>query len=108
MKRRFGANCRPALGSLHYDFASHLRVNRAVVRIRSRLGEGVGEFFVRIQHLGLEHTFGAHRRMWDVVTVGPGNRRSNRHGDRLRPENEIIDFNPRRYRRRLCVRGYAG
>jgi hypothetical protein len=45
--------------SLHYDLAGHFWVNRAVVGIRPRLGKRVGEFFVRIQHLGLEHAVGA-------------------------------------------------
>jgi hypothetical protein len=81
--------------SLHHDLAGHLWVNRAVVGIRSRLGKRVGEFFVRIQHLGLEHTLGADRGMRDVITVGPGNRRSNGYRERLLPKNEIIDFHRR-------------
>ena len=55
MKRRWW-NCYPALGSLHYYLAGHLRVDGAVVWIRSRLGKRVGELFIRIQHLGLEDT----------------------------------------------------
>ena len=38
-------------------------MDRAVVRIRSRLGERVGKFFIRIQHLGLEYALRADRRM---------------------------------------------
>src|ERR1017187_156722 len=55
-EKTFWCNCYPALVSLHYYLAGHLRVDRAVVGIRSRLGKCVGELFIRIQHLGLEHT----------------------------------------------------
>ena len=93
--------------SLHYDLAGHLGVNRAVVGICPRLGERVGEFFIGIQHLGLEHTVGTDRRMRNVITVCPGNRRSNRYRERLRPENEIVDFDRRR-RGGVVIRPDAG
>src|SRR3984893_19279926 len=75
--------------SLHHDLAGHLRVDRAVVGIRSRLGKRVGEFFIRIQHLGLEHTLGADRRMGNVITVCPGNCRSDGYREHLGPKNEV-------------------
>jgi len=62
--------------SLHHDLARHFWVNRAVVGIRSRLGKRVREFLIRIQYLGLEHTLRADRRMGNVITVCPGNCRS--------------------------------
>src|ERR1700730_16402573 len=57
--------------SLHRGSAAHLRVDRAVVGIRSRLGKLVGELFVRIHHAGLEHAVCAHRRLGNVLTVCP-------------------------------------
>ena len=45
--------------------------DRAVVGIRSRLGKLVGELFVRIHHVGLEHAVCAHRRLGNVLTVCP-------------------------------------
>ena len=94
--------------SLHHDLARHLWVDRAVVGIRSRLGKRIGEFFIRIQHLGLEHTLRADRRMRDVITVCPGNRRSNGYRERLRPKNEIIDFHRRDSRGRVVIGPDAG
>src|SRR5580700_4262562 len=82
---------RRKLWSLHYNLAGHLRMDSAVVRICSRLSEGVGEFLIRIQHLGLEQTLCADRRLRNVVTVGPDNCCSDEYRERLRPENEIID-----------------
>jgi hypothetical protein len=68
----FPSQCHPQVRtSLHHDLARHLWVDRAVVGIRSRLGKRIGEFFIRIQHLGLEHTLRADRRMRDVLTVWP-------------------------------------
>jgi len=81
--------------SLHYDLAGHPRVNRAVVGICSCLGKRVGEFVIGIQHFRLEHTIRADRRMRYVITVCPGNSRSNRYRERRRPKNEIIDFHRR-------------
>src|ERR1051326_2416415 len=40
--------------SLHYDFAGHLRMNRAEVGISSPFAEGEGELLVRVEHFGLE------------------------------------------------------
>ena len=76
--------------SLDHDLAGHLGVNRAVVGICPCLRKRIGEFFIRIQHLGLEHALRADRRVRDVVTVCPGNRRSNAYRERLRPKNEIV------------------
>lgn len=75
---------------LHYYLARHLGVDCAVIRIRSRLGKGVREPFVCIEHLGLEHAFCTDRRMGNIIMVGPSNCCSNRYRDRLRPKNEII------------------
>ena len=86
--------------SLHHDLANHFRMDRAVVGIRPRLGKRVRELFVRIDHLGLEHTVCAHRRMRNVITICPGNCRFNGYRDRLRPKNEVIDFH-----RRVCCGG---
>src|SRR6266852_3558353 len=81
--------------SLHHDLAGHLRVDRAEVGIRSRGGKRVGELFVRIPHLGLEHAVCAHHRMGNIITIGPGNCRSDGYRERLWPETEIIDFHLR-------------
>ena len=89
--------------SLHHDLAGHLWVDRAVVGIRSRLGKRVGEFFIRIQHLGLEHTVCADRRMGNVITVCPGNCRSDGYRERLRPKYEIVYFDRRVHRGWLVV-----
>jgi len=78
--------------SLHHDLSGHLRMDRAVVGIRSRLGKRVGEFFIRIQHLGLEHAFRADRRMGNVIIVCPGDCGSDGYRERLRPKYEIVDF----------------
>src|ERR1700739_3767716 len=86
--------------SLHQDLASHFRMARAVVGIRSCLGKRVRELFIRIHDLGPEHAVCAHRRMRNVITVDPGNCRSDGYRDRLRPKNEIIDFH-----RRVCRGG---
>jgi hypothetical protein len=67
-------------------------VDRSVIGIFSRFGKRVGELFVRIQHLGLEHTICADRGMGNVIFVCPGDGRSDGYRDRLRPKNEIIDF----------------
>src|SRR5215469_14420621 len=82
--------------SLHYDLPCHLRVDRAVVGISSRLGKCEGELFVRIPHLGLEHSVGADDRMRYIITVGPSNCSSDRYLEGLRPKTEIVDCN-------LCV-----
>src|ERR1700730_8132962 len=55
--KRLPLPCRLEIAaSLHHDLAGHLWVDRAVVRISSRLGKRVGELFIRIHHLGLEQT----------------------------------------------------
>src|ERR1022692_711618 len=100
------SRCTPSrsLSSLHHDFAGHLRMDCAVVGIRSRFGKRVGEFLIRIQHLGLEHTLRTDRRMRNVITVCPCNCRSDGYRDRLGPENEIIDFHRRVCRGGLIIR----
>src|SRR6266513_4052333 len=73
--------CKVAPRSLHDDFARHLRMNRAEVRIRSRFAEGEGELFVCVEHFGLERLriIRANYRVRDIVTVGPRNRGPDRH-----------------------------
>src|SRR5271163_586623 len=77
--------------SLHYDLTSHLWMDRAIVGIRPRLRERVGEFFVRIHHLGLEYPLCADRRVRNVVAVGPRHRCPHWDRERLRNKTEIID-----------------
>jgi hypothetical protein len=72
-----------SLYSLHHDLAGHFRMDRAVVGIRSCLGERVREFLVRVHHLGLGCSDG--------------------YRDRLRPKNEIIDLH-----RHVCSGGLVG
>src|SRR4029077_15027898 len=78
--------------SLHHDLAGHLRMDRAVVGVRSRFSERVRELFVRIAHLGVEQAVCADHRMGNIITVGPGNCSSDGYRDRLRPKTEIVDF----------------
>jgi hypothetical protein len=78
--------------SLHHDLAGHFRMDRAVVGIYSCLGKRVRELLIRVHHLGLEHAVCAHGRMRNIITVCPGNCCSDGYPDRLRSENEIIDF----------------
>jgi len=89
--------------SLHHDLAGHFRVDRAVVGIRSCLGKGVRELFVRVHHLGLEYAVRAHSRMRDVITVCPCDCCSDGNRNRLRPKNKIIDLD-----RHVRRRGKAG
>src|SRR5258708_204048 len=42
--------------SLHHDLPGHLRVDRTKVGICPWFGKRVGKLFIRILHLGLEHT----------------------------------------------------
>ena len=70
-------------------------MNRAVVGISARLGKGERELFVRIQHLGLEHSLRADRRVGNVITVRPGHGRADGHRERRWPKHEIIDFHRR-------------
>ena len=67
-------------------------MDRAVVGICPRLGKRVGELFVGIHHLRLEHTLRAYRRMRDIITVRPNNCRSQGYCNRLRSETEIVNF----------------
>jgi hypothetical protein len=90
--------------SLHNDLACHLRMNRAVVGIFSRLGECVGELFVRVPHLGLEHALSADNRMGSVIMVGPRHCPSDGYRDRLRPKTEIVDLYVHIWRGRLVAR----
>src|SRR4029077_3269259 len=94
--------------SLHHDLASHLRVDRAVIGIRPRLGKCVGERFVCIPHLGLEHAVCAHHRMRNIIMIDPCNRRSDWYRDRLGSKTEIIDFYFRVRRCGLVSRRDAG
>ena len=80
------------LPSLHHDLPGHLRVDRTVVGIRSRLGKGVGELLVRIPDLGLEHSICADDGMGNIITVNPRNCSSNRYLDCLRAKTEIVDL----------------
>src|ERR1700682_4367373 len=68
--------CKVTPHSLHDDFAGHLPMNRAEVRISSRFAEGEGELFVGVEHFGLERLriIRAHYRVRDIVAVGPRNR----------------------------------
>src|SRR6516225_25265 len=64
------------VSSLHHDPSGHLRVNRAKVRITSRLAEGERELLIGVEYFGLEHTLGADN-LWGMssrlvhVTVVP-------------------------------------
>src|ERR1051326_631856 len=67
--------------SLHYDFAGHLRMNRAEVGISSRFAEGEGELLVRVEHFGLEdlRIVRADHGVRDVIAIRPCDCGSYRH-----------------------------
>src|SRR6266853_5406100 len=89
---------------LHHDLAGHLRMDRAVVGIGSRLGERVGERFVCIPHLGLEHSICADHRMRNVITVSPGHCGSDGYRNCRRSKTEIINLHLRVCRGGLGIR----
>src|SRR5882757_3303337 len=86
--------------SLHNHRAGHLGVDGAKVRIRSGFVEGKRELFIGIQHLGLEYFVRAHNRVRNIITICPGDRRSDSHRQARRPKTEIIDFHFRACRLR--------
>src|ERR1041384_5567904 len=81
--------------SLHYDFAGHLRMNRAEVGISSRFAEGEGELLVRVEHFGLEdlRIVRADHGVRDVIAIRPCDCGSYRHSSYGGPEAEVIDLN---------------
>src|SRR5215469_14772212 len=84
--------------SLHNNLAGHLRMNRAKVRITSRLAKGERELLIRVEYFGLEHTLRADHRVGNVVTIGPRNSGSHRHRQRSRPETEVVNLHFRGFR----------
>src|SRR6516165_354049 len=91
------------VSSLHHNPSGHLRVNRAKVRITSRLAEGERELLIGVQYFGLERTLRADNRVGDVVTIGPRYCSSHRHRQRSRPETKVVDLHFRRFRLLLCA-----
>src|SRR5260370_17417319 len=77
---------------LHDDFAGHLRVNRAEIRISSRLAEREGKLFVRIEHFGFEDAVRTDDCVWNIVAIGPRYRCTNRNRQRVRTEAKVIDL----------------
>ena len=67
-------------------------MNRTKIGIRSRLGKSIGKLLVRIPHLGLEDTVCADDGVGNIITVGPDDRRADRHRQRLRPKAEVVIF----------------
>src|SRR5258708_9610089 len=96
--------CKVSPHLLRDDFAGHLRMNRAEVRIRSGLAEGERELFIRVEHFGLERSVRADDRMGNVVAIGPSDRSPHRHCKRSRAEAEVVDLDFRR----CCWRGLSG
>src|SRR5437879_4849109 len=90
--------CKVSPCSLHDDFAGHLRVNRAKVRICSRFAEGEGKLLVRIEHLGFKDPVCADYRVWNIVAIGPRYGRSHRDRQGPRTKAEVIDFHLRCFR----------
>src|SRR6516165_9164205 len=93
------------VSSLHHNPSGHLRVNRAKVRITSRLAEGERELLIGVEYFGLEHTLRADHRMGNVVTIGPRNCASHRHRQRPRPETEVVNLHFHRFRLLLSPGG---
>src|SRR5215469_7723662 len=89
--------------SLHHNPSGHFRVNRAKVRITSRLAEGERELLIGVEYFGLEHTLRADNRVGDVVTIGPRYCSSHRHRQRSRPETKVVDLYFRRFQLLLCA-----
>src|SRR4029077_3521735 len=97
--------CKFSPRSLHDDFAGHLRVNRAEVRVSSRFAEGEGELLVRIEYFGFERLriVRANYRVGNIVAIGPRHGCSHRDSGYLRSEAEVIDLDFRGCR--LFLRG---
>src|SRR5258708_27657483 len=87
-------SCKFSPHSLDDDLAGHLRVNRAEIRIRSRLAEREGELLVRIEHFGLERLWivRADHRMGHIVSIRPRHACSHWHRECRRSEAEVIDL----------------
>ena len=73
------------------DFSPHLRMDRTVVLVRSRLVKLEREFVVCAEHLRFESFVGACDRVLNVVPIHPRYCRSRRYRDVLRYEAEEID-----------------
>src|SRR5215813_1438727 len=84
--------------SLRHNLARHLRVNRAKVRIASRLAECEREPLIGVKYFGLEHTLRADHCVGNVVTIGPRNCASHGHRQRFRPETEVVNLHFRGFR----------
>src|SRR5260370_8268654 len=84
--------------SLHQDFAGHLRVNRAEVRISSRFAKSEGELLIRIEHFGFEDPVRADHRVWNIVAIRPRYGRSHCDRQRSGTEAEVINFHLCRFR----------
>src|SRR6266851_7085497 len=99
-------SCKFSPHSLDDGLAGHLRVNRAEIRIRSRLAEREGKLFVRIEHFGLERFWivRADHRMGNIVSIGPRYRGTHGNRQRRRPEAEVIDLHLCRFRLLLRAR----
>src|SRR5437763_5638264 len=84
----------PCKSLLDDDLGGHLRVNRAEIGIRSRLGEGKRKFLVGVEHFGLERlgVVRAGHGVRDIVAIRPSHRGSHRNGQRGRTEAEIVDL----------------
>src|SRR6516162_8139110 len=91
------------VSSLHHNPSGHLRVDRAKVRITSRLAEGERERLIGVEYFGLEHTLGADNGVGDVVTIGPRYCSSHRHRQRSRPEIKVVDLHFSPFRLLLCA-----
>src|SRR5262249_61911609 len=78
--------------SLRHNLARHLRVNRAKVRIASRLAECEREPLIGVKYFGLEHTLRADHCVGNVVTIAPRNCASHGHRQRFSPEPEVVNL----------------
>src|SRR5258708_31152071 len=78
---------------LHYDLGGHLRVDRTVVVVRTRLCERKREMVIRIERFGFEHLVViAGDDMRNVVVVRPGDGGPGRHGNCCRAKAEVVDL----------------
>src|ERR1700688_3163086 len=82
--------------SLHYDFAGHLRMNRAEILVSTWFAEGERKLLVGIQHFGFECFVGTYRGVRNIVAICPGDGRSHRHLQLRGSETEIVDLYLRR------------
>src|SRR4051794_34062530 len=83
--------CEP-MASLDHDFAGHLGMNRAKVRVGAGFAEGIRKLLVDIQDLGLEDFVVTDDCVGNVVAVGPRDRSAGRYRYSCGTKTEVVDL----------------